>query len=273
MVSYPFDVQPVQGELIAKRHQRKANEALQEPDIPRRIELPDDIFEVDAIIEFCYEGDYGRRWFGPELFYHVCIFDIAEKYGLFRLKELARDKLKAALSTVYTGADLATTAKHLYLTEEHELREVFVQAIYARRAELLSRGSATREALLNIPELARDMVIRNVDGINGEGSNVAPRDPRNGRPSVATPDQSKGGETGSNSRVSQTDAALGRVEAMRESKEPEQSYDPGIGGADGEAETLALPQRFKQTKRKRSESSAASERYEATEGCARTESV
>lgn len=128
------------------------------------ISLPEDEPEiVELLMQYLYEGEYNPVLFSDaaptgsssQLLIHTKMYEMADKYEVVGLKELAKEKFSRSCMHFWDTSDFPVAANHVFLTtpeNDEGLRDVVSQTIAKNMA--LIREPEIRTLLIQFNSLA-----------------------------------------------------------------------------------------------------------------------
>lgn len=130
---------------------------------------------IDRMLDYLYRLDYSDlppptpQMCEGRLTVNACMYALGDKYEIWALKELAKQKSIKALEEDWSGESFLTALEIVWTTTPHsdrELRDCFLTAITTHRAELHNR-EGFMEAVRAVDELAAD-----IGDVEWKGGNI-----------------------------------------------------------------------------------------------------
>ncbi|CAJ0542831.1 Ff.00g002750.m01.CDS01 [Fusarium sp. VM40] len=115
---------------------------------------------IEAMLHFIYHFEYTDESKEPAMVFHAKVYQIADKYGIFSLKEHAKQKFSPAVKASWSTEDFPITINVVYtttLSEDRGLRDLVVETSNANLEKLISRDGFC-QALRSTTDFAADLV-------------------------------------------------------------------------------------------------------------------
>ncbi|KAG5660087.1 hypothetical protein KAF25_003609 [Fusarium avenaceum] len=115
---------------------------------------------IEAMLHFIYHFEYTNESKESAMVFHAKVYQIADKYGIFVLKEHAKQKFRTAVKVDWSTEDFSIAIELVYTTtppEDRGLRDLIVETSNANLEKLISRDGFC-EALRTTTDFAADLV-------------------------------------------------------------------------------------------------------------------
>ncbi|KAI6749658.1 hypothetical protein HG530_015072 [Fusarium avenaceum] len=125
---------------------------------------------IEAMLQFIYHFDYTNDSKESAMIFHAKVYQIADKYGIFALKEHAKKKFSAVVKTDWSTDDFPLAIEFVYLTtptEERGLRDLVVKTPYTNVQNLNTRDGFC-QTLRTTADFAADLVRFTCDRGSGQ---------------------------------------------------------------------------------------------------------
>jgi hypothetical protein len=129
--------------------------------IEKAIHITDfDSSVIEAMLHFMYRFEYTNESTESDMVFQAGVYQIADKYGVFALKEYARQKFSTAVKADWPTEDFPIAIELVYTTtppEDRGLRDLVVEISNANLEKLIIRDGFC-QALRTTTDFAADLV-------------------------------------------------------------------------------------------------------------------
>lgn len=122
------------------------------------------------MLHFIYHFEYTNESNKSDMVFQAGVYQIADKYGIFALKEYAKQKFSTAVKADWSTEDFSIAIELVYTTtppEDRGLRDLVVETSNANLEKLISRDGFC-QALRTTTDFAADLVPLTCGKISGE---------------------------------------------------------------------------------------------------------
>jgi hypothetical protein len=129
--------------------------------IEKAIHITDfDSSVIEAMLHFMYHFEYTNESTESDMVFQAGVYQIADKYGVFALKEHAKEKFSKAVKADWSTEDFPIAIELVYTTtppEDRGLRDLVIETSNANLENLISRDGFC-QALRTTTDFAADLV-------------------------------------------------------------------------------------------------------------------